>query len=391
MGAAAILSHGQPGDRSRPRASPRAVLVAPDAFKGTLPAAGAATAMALGVRAALPTARVDVVPLADGGDGTLAALGAAGYARRPVITRGPLGVPAVSAVARRGGTRVVELAASCGIALLPPGTRAPMTSTTHGLGDAIAAALDDDGDELVVCLGGSASTDGGTGLLVALGARLLDSAGAPVPAGGAGLGRIARVDLSGLDPRLARCRVVVATDVRSPLLGPDGAAAAFGPQKGASPAQVGELERGLATWASALAEATGTDAADRPGAGAAGGAGLAVIAALHGEVVSGAGFVHGALGLAGRIADADLVVTGEGRLDRTSLLGKGVGEVARLASAGGVPVLAVCGQVALADRDARAAGVTTTVDLVAHAGDAAWRDPASSLTAAVRAALEIGR
>lgn len=367
---------------------PRRVLVAPDAFKGTLTADDAAQALALGVRRAIPDAHVEVLPLADGGDGTLAALRAAGFTQRPVVTRGPLGVPVVSAVARRDATAVVELADACGIARLSPGVLAPMTTSTLGLGDAITDALADAPQELVLCLGGSASTDGGTGMLVALGARLLDAAGTPVAPGGLGLERIARVDLSGLDERLRAVRVVVATDVRSPLLGPDGAAAAFGPQKGASPAQVRALEAGLASWAWVLAEATGVDATDQPGAGAAGGTGLAAIAALGARPVSGAGFVHGALRLTDRIASADLVVTGEGRLDRTSLLGKGVGEVARLATTAGVPVIAVCGQVALQAEEAADAGIGTTVSLVDVAGPAAMLAPASSLAAAVRLPLD---
>ena len=366
--------------------------MAPDAFKGTLSANDAAQAIARAIRDATPDALVEVLPLADGGDGTVAALAAAGYEQRAIATRGPTGVPTVARVARRGGTAVVEIASACGIALLGADRLAPMTSTSLGLGDAVCAVLDDDPDEIVLGLGGSASTDGGTGLLVALGARLLDADDVPVPPGGAGLARIARLDLTGLDPRLRGRRVVVAADVRSPLLGPDGAAAAFGPQKGATPEQVVSLEDGLAAWAGVLADATGVDVRSAPGAGAAGGCGAAAIAALGAVQVSGAGFVHGALGLADRIREADLVITGEGRLDRTSLLGKGLGDVARLSSAAGVPVLAVCGQVALSPDEASAAGIRRAVALVDVVGAAAaTTDPAGSLAAAVRMAVDAGR
>lgn len=366
---------------------PVRILIAPDAFKGTLRADAAADAIAAGIASVRPNARLTLLPLADGGDGTVAALAAAGFDRRPVITRGPTGVPTVADTAHRGPVAVVELASACGIALLPAGGLAPTTSSTLGLGDAVTAALDADPEELVLCLGGSASTDGGAGLLAALGARLLAADGRPVPPCGATLPLVDRIDLAGLDGRLADVRVRVATDVRSPLLGPDGAAAVFGPQKGAAPAEVAALERGLTAWARVLAATTGVDAADVPGAGAAGGTGLAAIAALGAEPVSGAGFVHDAVGLAAQVAEADLVVTGEGRLDTTSLLGKGVADVARLCRTAGVPVVAVCGQVALTEANARAAGFAATVDVSALRGAESLRAPAQAVTAAVRSAL----
>ncbi len=346
------------------------ILVAPDAFKGTFTAADAAAMIAADLARAVPAATIDLLPLADGGDGTVAALAAgAGYAVQPVITRGPTGIPTVAVVGRRGPTVVVELASACGITLLPAGRLAPLRSSTLGLGDAVTAALttfpaDPRRAELVLALGGSASTDGGAGLLTALGARLLDAAGRPVPPGGARLAEITEVDLTFLDPRLARYRVTVATDVRSPLLGPTGAALAFAPQKGADPAQAAALDRALASWSSALAAATGVDAAAVPGAGAAGGTGLAAIAALGARVVPGARFVHEAVGLRRRIAAADLVITGEGCLDATSLLGKGIGAVAEVARAERTPIIAVCGRVDLSPGDVARAGFADAVDLV---------------------------
>jgi glycerate 2-kinase len=362
-GQAPILSHA---------AAPR-VLVAPDAFKGTLTAAEAAEAMAAGVRDALPGADVRLLPLADGGDGSVDALVRSGYARRTVTARGPTGRPADAAVAVRGSTVVVELANACGIALLGDGPLAPMTSTTEGLGDAILAALDDGVRDLVICLGGSASTDGGAGLLCALGARIADAQGRPLRPDGGHLGEVAALDLAGLDARLAGVRVTVATDVTSPLLGPDGAAAVFAPQKGASPEEVALLESGLRQWSTVLARSTGIHTAHIPGAGAAGGTAAAAIAALGASVVSGADVIQQALDLAGAIAASDLVLAGEGRLDEQSLLGKGTGSVARAAAAAGVPVLAVCGRIDLEDDQLRGLGIvgaSALLDAAAHSADA---------------------
>ncbi len=200
----------------------------------------------MGVRRAVPDAECVLRPIADGGDGSLDAFTASGFARRPVTTRGPTGVPVDASYATDGSTAVVELASTCGLVLLPGGVPAPMTSTTEGLGDAIRAALDERPSRIIVCIGGSASTDGGTGLLVALGARLLDADGAPVPPGGAWLARIADLDLSLLDPRLHDTDITIAADVTSPLHGPEGAATVFAPQKGATRDEVAAARRGTA-------------------------------------------------------------------------------------------------------------------------------------------------
>ena len=342
---------------------PRRVVIAPDAFKGSLSSARAAEALAAGVRDALPDAEVRVLPLADGGDGTVDALIRAGYERCTAPARGPTGMPGQADYAVSDGAVVVELAGACGLALLPDGRPDPLGASTLGLGDVIRQALAEETHALVICLGGSASTDGGAGLLVALGARLLDDAGQQVPAGGGHLHRVALVDLSGLPARLREIPVRVATDVRSPLLGPTGAAQAFAPQKGADPEQVRALESGLAHWADVLADATGVDARTAPGSGAAGGTGLAAIAALHGEVVSGADLVRAALGMEAALEWCDLVVTGEGALDRTTLEGKGVGSLAAAARARGIPVVAACGRVDLGERERRAAGIIAAVGL----------------------------
>ena len=361
-----------PTVRAGLRRTPLHVLVAPNAFKGSLTAQEAAAAMATGVLRAAADAQCTLRPMADGGDGSLDAFVAAGFTRMPVTTHGPTGAAVSSSLASDGSTAVVELASSCGLGLLPGGEPAPMTSTTQGLGDAIRAALDTDPSRIIVCLGGSASTDGGTGLLVALGARLVAADGAVVEPGGAWLQRIAEVDLTLLDPRLRDTDIVVAADVTSPLHGPDGAAAVFAPQKGATPDEVAELDAGLRSWAGVLARATGRDVASTPGAGAAGGAGAALLAACAASMSPGAALIADLVGLDAALADSDLVVTGEGRLDAQSMLGKGAVLVAARARATGVPTLAVCGAVDLDAPSLRAAGFDAWQDCVSRA-DAAGR------------------
>lgn len=356
--------------------TPLRVVVAPNAFKGSLTAQEAAAAMAAGIQAAVPDAQCVLRPMADGGDGSLDAFVASGFARRPVTTRGPTGAPVDASFATDGSTAVVELASTCGLALLPGGERAPMASTTEGLGDAIRAALDERPSRLIVCLGGSASTDGGTGLLVALGARLLDAEGAPVPPGGGSLSLVADVDLSGLDDRLRDTVLTIAADVTSPLHGPGGAAAVFAPQKGASDDEVAALDAGLRRWAGVLSRATGCNVASTPGAGAAGGAGAALLAACGASIAPGAALIADLIGLDDAIARADVVVTGEGRLDAQSVLGKGAVAVAERARARGVATLAVCGVIALGDEDLRSAGFHSWRDCVSrveHPADAIAR------------------
>jgi glycerate kinase len=363
---------------------PLRVVIAPNAFKGSLSPAAAAQAMADGVRRAVSDAECIVRPVADGGDGSLDAFSAAGFARRPVTTRGPTGDPVDAAYATDGSTAVVELASTCGLLLLPGDIPAPMTSTTEGLGDAIRAALDHGVTSLVVCLGGSASTDGGTGLLVALGARLTDAAGHEVRPGGAGLRHIVSVDLAGLDPRLARTTVAIAADVTSPLVGPAGAAAVFAPQKGATPDEVAELDEGLRMWADVLVRATGRDVSAMPGAGAAGGAAAALLAVCGATMSPGAALIADLLGLDDAIASAHLVLTGEGRLDAQSILGKGAVAVAARAHALRVPTLAICGAIDLDEPAMRDAGFDGWAELRSPSRDprVAMRDAHMLLAAA---------
>ena len=345
------------------------VLLAPDKFKGTLTAAEVADHVAAGLRSVVPDLEVRVVPVADGGDGTLAAAEAAGFERVPVTATGPTGVPRGSAFGRRGGEAVVELAEISGLGQLPDGRLEPLTATSHGTGDLIAAALDAGCRRIVVGIGGSASTDGGAGLVRALGASLVDAHGDPVRPGGAALTDAVELDLSGLHPALAEAELVVASDVDNPLTGPKGAAAVYGPQKGATPQMVEELDTALTHWADLVAKATGTDRRDTPGAGAAGGVGFGLVAVLGATTRPGAELVFELTGLLDELSSADLVVTGEGSLDVQTLHGKAPAAVAAAAREAGVPVVAVAGKVALTDGEVADAGLAAAYALLEVASD----------------------
>ncbi|MDR0346588.1 MAG: glycerate kinase, partial [Nocardiopsaceae bacterium] len=308
------------------------VVIAPDSFKGSIGAAAAATALADGWQAARPGDDVTCLPLADGGEGTLDVIAAAvpGARWQQVTVTGPGGQPADCPwLALPGGTAVIELARASGLPLLARPD--PLGAHTTGLGQAIGAALADGTEQLVITLGGSASTDGGTGALAALGARFLDAAGRPLRPGGGELPGLAAVDVSGLRPPPPD-GVRLLADVDAPLLGPGGAAAVFGPQKGASPQQIRLLEQGLARLAALLGGAP-----DAPGAGAAGGTGYGFAAAWGAVVRPGAAELCRIAGLDRALAGAGLVITGEGRWDDTSVAGKVTGKVLGLARRAGVP------------------------------------------------------
>ncbi|MBI4348944.1 MAG: glycerate kinase [Elusimicrobia bacterium] len=328
--------------------SPR-VLVAPNAFKGTLSARDAARAMARGVRRALPSARVDEMPVSDGGDGLAEVLLSRLGGRRVVrVVTGPLGRPKRAAYALLHGGReaVIEMAQASGIAGLKRHELDPVGATSRGVGELIADALRQGARRILVGMGGSASSDGGAGMAQALGARLLDARGRELPAGAGALARLERVELGAL-PRLLRgARVVAVSDVRNPLLGPSGSARVYGPQKGATPREVERLESALARYARVLARDLGRRVERLPGAGAAGGLGAGLAAFLGARLVGGADFVLARLDARARAAKSDLVLTGEGRLDEQSFFGKAPVAVARLARSEGVPVRFLCGQVA---------------------------------------------
>ncbi|MEU0404280.1 glycerate kinase [Streptomyces sp. NPDC006197] len=325
------------------------VLVAADKFKGSLTAVQVAERVTAGLRRVVPELTVETLPVADGGDGTVAAAVAAGFERREVRVTGPLGEPVTAAFALRDTTAVVEMAEASGLQLLPPGVFAPLTATTYGSGELLRAALDAGATTLVFGVGGSATTDGGAGMLAALGARFLDAAGEPVGPGGAPLADLATADLSGLDPRFASVDLILASDVDNPLTGPKGAPAVYGPQKGATPDDVRVLDAALAHFATVLEKAIGPRAAEAavaPGAGGAGGIG-------YGALILGASFRPGielmleVLGFAPALERATLVITGEGSLDEQTLHGKAPAGVAAAARAAGKEVVAVCGRLAL--------------------------------------------
>jgi glycerate kinase len=331
------------------------IVIAPDSFKGSLDADRAAAAIAAGIARVLPDAERVLLPVADGGEGTVAAALRAGYAARSARVAGPDGRTVHATFALDGTTAVVELATAAGLGLLV--APAPMTATTRGVGELLRAALDAGARRIVLGIGGSATTDGGAGMLQALGVRLLTAHGDDVPPGGSGLAELERADASGLDPRLADVDLVVASDVDNPLTGPAGAATVFAPQKGASPAQVAVLDAALARFAAVLARDLGVDVAETPGAGGAGGTAAGALA-IGARVVSGAGLVCDLVGLSTALEGADLVVTGEGALDGQSLHGKAPAEVAARARAAGVPCLALAGVMRLSRAELAAAGFT---------------------------------
>ncbi|MFE0700288.1 glycerate kinase [Streptomyces sp. NPDC058872] len=349
------------------------VLVAADKFKGSLTAVQVAERVTAGLRRVVPDLTVETLPVADGGDGTVAAAVAAGFERRELRVTGPLGEPVTAAFALRGTTAVVEMAEASGLQLLPPGVFAPLTATTYGSGELLRAALDAGATTLVFGVGGSATTDGGSGMLAALGARFLDADGEPVGPGGAPLADLATADLSGLDPRFASVDLILASDVDNPLTGPKGAPAVYGPQKGATPEDVRTLDAALARFATVLEKAIGPRAAEAavaPGAGGAGGIG-------YGALILGASFRPGielmleVLGFAPALERATLVITGEGSLDEQTLHGKAPAGVAAAARAAGKEVVAVCGRLALAPETLGAAGIRRAYPLTALEPDPA--------------------
>ncbi len=342
------------------------ILICPDSFKDALPAAAAAHAIACGLRRLKAEIELVECPLADGGEGSLEALLAAtGAERRTATVQNALGRPTHAAWGWQAERRTafVELAEASGIQALAPAERTALHSTTHGVGELIRAALDAGAERLLLTLGGSATNDGGAGMLMALGARLHDAAGRELPPGGAALEHLAELDLSGLDPRLADLHVEAAVDVDNPLLGERGASAVFGPQKGATPDDVARLDAALARFADVAAGALGEEHRDLPGAGAAGGMGFAARAFLGAELRPGIELVMEQVGFSGLLADADLVITGEGQLDGQSLAGKTPVGVARAAQARGVPVVVLAGRLAPGWQAAMAEGVTAAFAL----------------------------
>ncbi|MFO7689049.1 MAG: glycerate kinase [Cryobacterium sp.] len=348
--------------------APLTIVIAPDSFKGSLSAADAAAALAAGVRDVLGAApRITLCPMADGGEGTLDAISLVwGVDPRRITVTDALGRPrsaryALSADARTG---LIEAAEANGLPAVLDVPRQPLRADTAGVGVIARSLLDQGVQEILLCIGGSATTDGGTGLLTALGVRFLGQNGEPVAPGGGGLAEIRSLDLSGLHERARDVVWRVAVDVNNPLCGELGAAAVFGPQKGAEPGDIRRLDAGLANLAVVIAAETGIDTRHLPGAGAAGGMPATLVPLLRAQMVPGSTLVADAVGLAGHLAAADLVLTGEGRFDSQSLGGKVVEAVTRLAPAG-CPVVVVAGSVGLSAQQTRAAGVTAAFSLAA--------------------------
>ncbi|TGG94197.1 glycerate kinase [Natronospirillum operosum] len=325
------------------------IVICPDSFKESMTALEAAQAIKAGLCSVWPQANYELLPLADGGEGTVQALlDATGGNWCEASVTDPLGKPVQArfGLLGDGRTAVLEMAEASGLQRVPPGRRDPRLTSSRGTGEMMLAALEQGVERLILGIGGSATNDGGAGMLQALGARLDDAQGEPIGPGAAGLARLASMDFGGLHPRLRQCELEVACDVTNPLLGDTGASAVFGPQKGADAAMVEQLDKWLAHYGALLETTTGRAVINSPGAGAAGGMGAALMGALGANLKPGIDLIMAAVGLAERLQGADLVVTGEGRLDSQTLQGKTPAGVARLAAAAGVPVIGLGGSLA---------------------------------------------
>jgi glycerate kinase len=370
------------------------ILIAPDKFKGSLTAVEAAAAIAEGALRVYPDAVATQFPVADGGEGTLEAAVAAGYEERINAVVGPILAPVGAAWALRkdgagGGTAVIETAQASGLAQMEPTPENSLRAHSYGCGQLIAAALDAGATEIVLGVGGSAMTDGGSGALRALGLKPLDVRGNVVPLGGGSLADVVSIDVSGLDPRLSAVTFRIAVDVQNPLYGNTGAAYVFGPQKGADAAAMENLDDGLRNWASLLREATGRDV-NVPGAGAAGGFPASFLAFTHATLEGGFALVAGLTGLDEQLKDADLVITGEGSMDSQSLTGKAPIALADAARERGIPVIVVAGRILVTPEDLAEHGVVAAAQLldVADSPEDAIANAGKYLAWATRQVLE---
>lgn len=350
---------------------PMRVIIAPQAFKGSLTAAEVAEAIAAGIRDGWPWSvppEIEQIPLADGGEGTAATLVTAAGEHGtliPVMVRGPLPNQHISATLGwlddETPTAVVEMAQAAGITLIPAERRDPTLTSTVGVGDLVRVALDRGARRIWVGLGGSGTNDGGAGMAQALGAQLLDANNRELPPGGAALMDLAHIDITHLDPRLRNTEIVGITDVINPLCGPEGASAIYGPQKGATPEHVAALDSALAQFARCIEHDLDRDIANIPGAGAAGGLGAGLLAFTDAHLAHGAEFLLDAVHLTERMANADLLITGEGRLDGQVAYGKLTGTIARHAKAQGIPAICVAGGVAEGYAQVYDLGITAVI------------------------------
>ncbi|WP_036166537.1 glycerate kinase [Massilia sp. 9096] len=384
------------------------IVIAPDSFKESLSALQVAAAIEAGMREVWPDAEYLKVPVADGGEGTVQALiDATGGRRAAVRVTGPLGEPVDAFYGlvddRDGGEgllAVIEMAAASGLESVPPARRDPLVTTTRGTGELILHALDAGARRFVLGVGGSATNDGGAGMLQALGVRLLDGGGGEIGAGGGALAQLARIDASALDARVRDSDFQVASDVANPLVGPNGASAIFGPQKGATPEVVAQLDANLRRYAAIVERDLGQDVAEVPGAGAGGGIAAAMMVFLNGRMRPGVEIVTEAVGLAGALAGADLVVTGEGRIDGQTVNGKTPMGVARVAARHGVPVIGIAGSLAADAGAVHAHGIEAVSAAVTRpcsvaealaAGEENLRHAARNVAALLRLGGRLGR
>ena len=374
------------------------IVIAPDSYKESLSALEVAQAVEAGFRQVFPDADYVLVPVADGGEGTVDAMVAATGGRKETVTvSGPLGEPveAFYGLTGEGDTAVIEMAAASGLALVPPDRRNPLLTSSRGTGELIRAALDAGARRFILGIGGSATNDGGAGMVQALGARLLDLEGRELDGSGGDLARLERIDVSALDPRLAECRIEVACDMDNPLTGARGASAVFGPQKGATPEMVQVLDANLARLARIVGRDLGVAVDTVPGAGAAGGMGAAMLAFFGATLKPGIEIVTAAVDLDTHVRDADLVITGEGRIDFQTVHGKTPIGVARVAKRHGKPVIGIAGSLGAEVGVVHAHGIDAVFSVLGKPCtlDEALRDAAANVELTARnvaAVLRIG-
>jgi glycerate kinase len=343
------------------------VIVAPDSYKGSLSAVGVAAAMERGIHTVFPYAHVHKVPIADGGEGTVEALvTATGGKIIEHAVQGPLGetIKASWGILGDRQTAIIEMAAASGLTLVPKEKRDPRLSTTYGTGELVKAALDQGIRKLIIGIGGSATNDGGTGLAKALGAKFFDVTGTELPPGGAALSKLARIDLTGIDPRVAESTIMVACDVDNPLCGPRGASAVYGPQKGATPEAVTQLDEALAHFASLATMATGRHVAEVPGAGAAGGLGAGLMFFTNAQLKPGVEIVLDTTGFAAIVKNASFVITGEGATDFQTAFGKAPVGVAKIAKEYNVPTVCLSGSLGKGSDDVLHQGIDGLMSIV---------------------------
>jgi len=345
------------------------IIVAPDSFKGSLSAIEVANAMARGIISVFPEAQVTKVPIADGGEGTVEALVTATGGRMMYEkVMGPLGdtVDACWGILGDHETGVIEMAAASGLLLIPKERRDPRMATTYGTGQLIKIALDQGIRKLIIGLGGSATNDGGVGMARALGVKFLDEANHELPDGGAALKDLTEINTEGMDPRLAEATILVACDVDNPLYGPRGASAVYGPQKGATPEIINDLDQALKHYADIAKQTTGRDVAERPGAGAAGGLGAGLLLFTPSQLRPGVQIVLEATGFAEKVKQADLVITGEGCTDSQTAHGKAPVGVAKIAQHYNVPTLCLSGSLGSGCEDVLQQGIGGVMSIIAR-------------------------